>query len=202
MKYTLLLGSSSSSRQMLLRESKIPFVLIGQSADETHCDWGLTLIQVVTSIALYKMEHVIIPEKVIGDNCFVLTADTLSEDRNGTIVGKPTSQEDAIRMIREARYGMRTATAFCLERKKRTENGVWIIDKQIVEHAHAEYIFDVPEHAINLYLEQSSGFKSSGAIAIEGFGGQFLKQLSGSYSAVIGLPLFQLNHALHTIGFF
>ena len=38
MKHTLLLGSSSKSRQMLLNEALIPFKMIGHTADEELVD--------------------------------------------------------------------------------------------------------------------------------------------------------------------
>ena len=40
-----------------------------------------------------------------------------------------------------------------------------------------------------------------GAGVIEGIGQAFLKNINGSYTAVIGLPLFELRQALKKIGF-
>ena len=78
MNHILYLGSTSKSRQRLLKEASIPFQLVGQSVDETLCDWNRPLSQLVETIAIYKMEHIILPDgKKEGDYCFVLTADTL-----------------------------------------------------------------------------------------------------------------------------
>src|SRR6266702_4570522 len=90
-------GSKSQSRRMLLEESQIPFVTINQDADESQCDWGLPLPQLVLSIALYKMQHVILADGMHeGEVCFVLTADTMSHDNMGVIHGKPVDRADAI----------------------------------------------------------------------------------------------------------
>lgn len=201
MKRYLLLGSQSQSRQMLLRESHIPFKLIAQSADESQCDWGLPLEQVVKGIALYKMEHALIPDDINDKTCFVLTADTLSQDKQGRISGKPTSKEQAIEMVRRARSGMRTATAFCVERKVK-KGDTWQTDKQIIECVWSKYVFDIPDDWMETYFNSSNAFIASGAIAIENFGGQFLKTIDGSYSTIIGLPLFEVRQALTQLGFF
>lgn len=41
----------------------------------------------------------------------------------------------------------------------------------------------------------------AGAVTIEEFGMQFVKEIHGSYSNIIGLPLFEVRHALKTLGF-
>src|SRR5579863_6185861 len=95
--YTLYFGSKSEPRKMLLEEARIPFTVVSQNADESQCDWGLPLPQLVLSIAIYKMQHVILPDGMHeGDICFVLTADTMSHDKMGTIHGKPVDRVDAI----------------------------------------------------------------------------------------------------------
>ena len=88
--HTLLLGSKSPSRQMLLNDAQIPFTLVGQDADERQCGWAMPLTQLVATIARHKMEHVVLPAGgQEGAVCFVMTADTLSQDMDGTIHGKP-----------------------------------------------------------------------------------------------------------------
>ncbi len=65
----------------------------------------------------------------------------------------------------------------------------------------AYYEFEVPEECIVRYLAVSYGMKAAGAITIEGYGAQFLKKVEGSYSAIIGLPLFELREALQKLDF-
>ena len=202
MEHTLFLGSKSYSRQMLLREAQIPFVLANQDADEALCDWNLPLELAVAAIASYKMDHVILPQSSEGDSCFVLTADTLSNDVHGKLNGKPLDREDAIRKIKLNR-GHETvlATAFCLERKSYT-NGAWHKEIRIEQVVNAHYLFDIPDAWLDIYLEKSLGLTSSGAVAIELFGSQFLKKIDGSYTTVMGLPLFEVREALTQLGFF
>jgi nucleoside triphosphate pyrophosphatase len=200
--YTLLLGSKSYSRKMLLNEAHIPFTVVEQNADESLCDWGLELPKIVENIARYKMEHVVLPDgQQEGDVCFVLTADTLGQDKHGTVHGKPENRTDAIKKIKAGRDGSHLCTAFCLD-KKIWQAGVWKTEKRIEQVVHAEYRFCVPDEWIEMYLEKSFGLSASGAIAVEAFGAQFLECVNGSYTAIVGLPMFEVREALQKIDFF
>lgn len=201
MKKNLYLASSSPSRQQLLREAQIPFQLISQSADESACDWNLPLSEVVASIARHKMTHAVLPTGNEGQKIFVLTADTLSQDVDGIIQGKPKDRADAIAKIKSARTGTNLCTGFCLDRKI-FKNGRWETEARIEQVVSASYLFSVPDSLIDFYLDSSIGIACSNAIAVEGFGGQFLKEVTGSYTAIVGLPLFEVREALTKLGFF
>lgn len=202
MKNILILGSKSESRRALLDNAKIPYQIASQNADETKCDWALPLQKVVESIAIFKMEHVVLPTGKEGDICFVLTADTLSQDCNGTIHGKPADRDDAIRMLRAAAAGRNSCgTAFCLD-KKTYKNGAWQLEKRILQYIVAQYDFVIPENWILRYLALGHGDDAAGAIRIEEYGSQFLKSVDGSYTTIVGLPMFELRQALEEIGFF
>lgn len=201
-KNVLLLASQSASRKHLLTQACIPFSVIAQHADEQACNWNLPLNEVVTHIAEHKMNSVVLPlPKRTGEYIYVLTADTLSQDVNGTLNGKPVDRADAIEKIKVARAGARIATAFCLDKK--IWNGVeWKIEKRIQQVVCANYVFAVPDAWINFYLDNSTGMQASCAITVEDLGAQFLQVVEGSYSTIIGLPMFELRQALETIGFF
>jgi len=203
MKHTLLLGSQSASRQRLLKEAHISFEVVGHNADETSCATGLSSLQeIVQKIALEKMNHVCLPSQGdVGKIVFVLTSDTLCVTQDGKLQGKPVDKFDAIEKIKAARGGARVGTAFCLD-KKTYKGGQWVLLKRIEKFVHTDYVFNVPDECIDRYLEKSLGLSGSGAIAIEGFGEQFLEKLNGSYSAMVGLPMFELRQALTEIGFF
>lgn len=196
----LLLASKSASRKMLLEQALIPFALVEQNADEAQCDWTLPLAQAAQAIARYKMDGVILASGHEGDICFVLTADTLSCNADGTLSGKPMNRADAIEKIKASRGGVTTGTAFCLDRKK-YNNGAWHVDQRIEMFVKADYIFDVPDNCIEEYLEKSWALNTSGAVALELYGAQFLKEVHGSYTTIIGLPMFELREALFKIRF-
>jgi len=198
----LYLGSKSSSRRMLLDLAQIPYQVVAQDADETECDWTQPLQMVVESIALYKMKHAFIPPGTKeGEIAFILTADTLSEDKQGKISGKPVDRADAIAKIKAARTGIRTGTAFCIE-KRLWDGKKWQQKERILEFVDARYSFVVPDEWIDTYLEKSCGLKGTQAIAVEEYGAQFLQKVEGSYTAIVGLPLYEVRQALERLQFF
>ncbi len=201
MKNILYLASQSQSRQQLLSEAQIPFKQLSQTADEAACDWGLPLAQLVASIALYKMDHVDLSGLDRDKEIFVLTADTLSQDVGGAFQGKPKDRADAIEKIKEARGGTRLCTGFCLDKKVWRADG-WQTVERIEQVVHARYKFIIPDEWIETYLEKSPGLHCSNAIAVEQYGGQFLKEVQGSYTTIVGLPLFEVREALEKMGFF
>jgi len=202
MKHILCVGSSSRSRHQLLEEAKIPYQVVQQSADETVCDWGLPFVQVLQNIAQYKMDHVILPQGNQDEVRFVLTADTLGCDSNGLIHGKPLDRADAIKKIKALRGGGSVATAFCLD-KKVWKNNEWHVGERVLECVSTKYVFDIPDSWIERYLEAVPYYLTiGGAITVDSFGAQFLKEIQGSYSTVLGLPMFEVRLALERLGFF
>ena len=201
MNNVLFLASKSESRQQLLREAHIPFKVVKQDANEQECDWALPLVKLVENIALHKMNGVRLEKGVEGEQSFILTADTLSQLLDGTIQGKPVDKNDAAVKIKAARSGSRLATAFCLDRRI-FRRGQWEIDKRIVTVVTAEYVFDVPDSWLERYFKYSRGFAASNAVAVEEYGAQFFKQMTGSYSTIVGLPMFELRQALDALNFF
>lgn len=213
----LYLASQSRSRRLLLVQSRIPFIVISQSADETTFNMKLPVQELATLIARAKMEHAVIPQDHLqqaslgfsssnpsgtdGAECFVLTADTLCVDSDGTICGKPVDWEDAKRMLMRWRSGCTVVTAFCLD-KKMYNDGQWHTKERIERCVTTRIMFDIPGEWLNEYLEQTPSLSVAGAMAIEEYGGLFVQSIEGSYTNIVGLPLFELRQALSKLGFF
>lgn len=202
MKNILYLASKSPSRQMLLKEARIPFIVVPQDADEAACMTGGSIEDTVLRIAQSKMRHAVLPAgQKVGEKAFVLTADTMVQDSAGVVHGKPVDRADAIAKLKAARHGNYLATGFCIER--RIWNGsAWITEEHLEQVVTARYLFDIPDHWLEHYLDTTLGLHCAGAAAVEGFGGQFLKSINGSHSCIIGLPLYELREALEKLGFF
>ena len=201
MEKKLYLGSKSRSRQELLKNAGISFELVEQDADETVCDWNLPFREIVAAIAAYKMQHVVLPAGNVGEICFVLTADTLTCNTQGIISGKPVDREDAIQKIKGAHDGVVTGTAFCIEKKK-WQDGAWHTMQRIQRYEQGVCSYIVPDAWLERFLAFPATFNSAGGIFMEGFGAQFVKDVQGSYSAILGLPMFELREALIEIGYF
>ncbi len=202
MKNTLLFASKSVPRRELLQKVQIPFSIIAQDADESQCDWALPFPQLLASIAVHKMNHVILPEGKEDEHCYVLTVDTMLQTLEGTVLGKPSSKEAATKMIQASRDGGVVASAFCLD-KKIFKNDEWIVDQRIQKYVSAKYVLDFPDSWIEKYFEEYPEYLNiAGALIVEEYGMQFVKTIDGSYSTAIGLPLYELREALESLNFF
>jgi septum formation protein len=204
MQRCLWLGSNSVARQRLLKEARIPFVIIGHEADESACHVvGASLQSLVESIALSKMEHVCLDAIPTSEHeCFILTADTMCQTRDGVVQGKPIDRADAIAKIKASRGGACVATAFCLDRRERVD-GQWRVVQRIQKCMTTDYVFTVPDQWIEKIFEvEPMVLQVAGAIFVEEFGDQFLQEVHGSYSNIVGLPMYELRRALEEIDFY
>ena len=200
--HVLYMASNSASRKNLLTQACIPFIVINQDADESLVSTHQPLCDIVMQIAQLKMQHAQIPAgQGVGGVCFVLTADTLGLTTTGRVLCKPFDRVDAISMLQDSRAGTLTATGFCL-RKLQLQDGVWVVVAEIVDFDQAESIFDVSDEFMDEYLNSVPFLTVSGAISIEGIGGQFVKSVNGSYETIFGLPMFKIRQALFKLGFY
>ena len=165
MKHILYLASQSPSRKRLLQEMGIPFQVLDQSADEYACDWTLPLEQLVESIAIHKMESLVIPhesenytkgphETPLMNTRWVLTADTLGADNQGHLYAKPSDYADAVRQLKNQRdQWVRVATGFCLERKV-FNAGAWHTQERVSQTVISQILFSIDDSEIDEYIKE------------------------------------------------
>jgi septum formation protein len=201
----LYLGSQSKSRQRLLEFADIPYKVLTHMSDEQPRQ-GINAFQdYVLAVAQGKMKALRLPEhtKTESEYIFALTADTL--ERNPTtsqIFGKPLNREHALKMLRAQRQGpIEVVTACCLEKFYRGEDG-W----QRGEYAHwvttTQVEFYVDDSSIDTYFRMlPMAMQASGAAMVDEHGLRYLKSVNGSYTNVIGLPLYELCEQLRKMGF-
>lgn len=202
----LYVASQSASRKQLLEQAGIPHQTIKQHSDEQVDTSGLDFYGHVQAIAHHKMEHAELPshEEVGTDELFVLTADSLVRAlKTGELFGKPRDAEHAKYMLRTF-YGdkLEVVTGCCLE-KRHWNGNEW----QLVDHHYwttdAVIQFWVAEEELDAYLAKYPAvFHSAGAGILEAGGQVYCKSLQGSYTAALGLPLYELRQALIKIGFY
>jgi septum formation protein len=120
----------------------------------------------------------------------VLGADTVVV-ANGTIMGKPRDRQQAIDMLQVlsgSTHEVLTAVALVAERK-------------LVRLNTSRVIFrTVSLSECEAYWESGEPADKAGAYAIQGLGAAFITHLEGSYSGVMGLPLFETLEMLETFG--
>lgn len=121
---------------------------------------------------------------VIGSDTEVVLGDR--------IYGKPADVADAAAMLRSlSGRGHRVLTAVALA----THGGIEVVlNETRVRFARLD------DAAIAAYVASGDAFGKAGAYGIQGRAGAFVEHLSGSHSAVMGLPLHETARLLARIG--
>jgi len=126
-------------------------------------------------------------------NAWVIGADTIVF-MNGEIIGKPATPEDArIILAKLSDRKHEVFTGFCIMNAK----------KKIMscEVARSSVIFrklDVDE--ISWYTRTSEPYDKAGAYAVQGMSAAFIREIKGSFTNVMGLPMCELVEKLKDLG--
>jgi septum formation protein len=122
----------------------------------------------------------------------IVAADT-TVTLSGDILGKPADAAEATAMLRRlSGRAHRVLTAV----------GVAFRDKIEVAVSDSEVRFKpLSEAEIAAYVLSREPYDKAGAYGIQGRAGLFVEHLSGSYSGVMGLPLFETAELLKAEGF-
>ena len=121
----------------------------------------------------------------------VLVADT-TVALASEIIAKPADREDAARMLRLLSGTQhRVLTAVAIQLEQRLEMAV---SESLVTFAALD------EARIAAYVLSGESFDKAGAYGIQGRAGAFVQRLEGSYSGVMGLPLYETANLLRLFG--
>lgn len=111
---------------------------------------------------------------------------------NGTIFGKPVDAVDARRMLK-----LLSGTTH------EVLTGVAVTDgRQLLHDTSVSRVRfrDITDDEIDRYIATGEPTGKAGAYAIQGFGAVFVERLEGSYSGVMGLPIFETAVLLSRFG--
>lgn len=197
----LYLASHSPSRQQLLRDCKIEFTAVGHGAEEESVErLGKSLKETTQAIARLKIAHALLAAGTYeGQQCWVLSADTMGTEQDGIVRGKPGTIDQARQMLISARRGTVCGTAFCVDRRV-WDGTQWVIEALCEGYVESQLIFNVPDNKLDEYCTQVKVCSVSGAIAIENYGAQFLVSVTGSYTTIVGLPVYEVVQELNRLG--
>jgi septum formation protein len=122
----------------------------------------------------------------------VISADT-TVAVDGESLGKPADREQAISFLQHLSgrvHQVHTAVALTFEGK--SESVLSTTDVHFRE---------LPEQEIRHYIATGEPFDKAGGYAIQGRAAVFIRAISGSYSGVMGLPLFETSQLLAKYGY-
>lgn len=182
----IILASASPRRRELLDQIHIAYRVYPLDIDETPLPDEAPLAY-VQRLAAEKSAAAVAQ---LGDSLPVLAADT-AVVLDDVIMGKPKDRDDALAMLRQLSGKMhRVYSAVSLRGQ---------------EHGEAVSITEVTfrpltENEIAAYWHSGEPADKAGSYAIQGLGGVFVAAINGSFSGVVGLPLFETAELLSRQG--
>jgi septum formation protein len=199
----LYLGSQSNARKNLLTWAKIPFKIITHTYDEELTPHRGNLQKLVLVLAEQKMKYLDLTSIPTQSRIFLVTADTLiGIPEKNQICGKPKDLFDAKEMLTTiAKQPIRVETGCCVSVQEKTDTGLKTINQKLFS-VGATVEFQVsPENFAAYFQYEPNALYGCGASIIDSYGQLFFKSIHGSYSATLGLPLFELKNCLNEFNF-
>jgi septum formation protein len=183
------LASQSPRRRELLGRLGLPFGVLDVDVPERR-EAGESPLDYVRRVAREKAGAGLLRVAAVP-GAVVLGADTevVLDDE---VFGKPRDAADAAVMLR--RLSGRTHEVVSV---------VWAVSaaREACAVSVSEVDFgELPEADIAAYVASGEPMGKAGAYAIQGGGEAFIRRLSGSYSGVMGLPLYETAQLLRQFG--
>ncbi|AHV91667.1 maf-like family protein [Bordetella holmesii 41130] len=111
---------------------------------------------------------------------------------DGQVLGKPADRADALRMLAcLSGTTHEVHTAVVLAHGQTLHQAVSITEVSMRPLSRAE---------CERYCDSGEPFGKAGSYGIQGLAGSFIRHISGSYSGVMGLPLFETSELLGHAG--
>ncbi|MCL4745004.1 MAG: septum formation inhibitor Maf [Burkholderiaceae bacterium] len=187
------LASASPRRRELLRQIGVAFEVLPAAPDEQAqaleaTRAGESASAYVRRVALAKLDAALARMRELGlPQAPVLAADTTVAS-GGTIFGKPVDDADAARMLRALcgrTHRVLTAVAIAHGSRRRV-----VLSVSRVSFAR------LSARQIEAYVATGEPFDKAGGYAIQGAASAFARRIEGSYSGIMGLPLYETARLL------
>ncbi len=187
MSVQLILASASPRRQALLKQVGIAFRQQVAEIDEVPLD-NEAAEDYVMRLALEKARAV--RQHSVTDGLPVLGADT-AVVIDGRLLGKPES-------LAHARHMLQLLSG----REHRVMSAVALVRSREAVQISVSRVWFRPlsENEIDAYWRTGEPQDKAGAYAIQGVGAIFIERLEGSYTGVMGLPLYETGQLLQDFG--
>ncbi|MBK6650920.1 MAG: septum formation inhibitor Maf [Betaproteobacteria bacterium] len=122
----------------------------------------------------------------------VLCADT-TVALGRTILGKPSDEEDAARIMRKlSGQTHRVLTAVAAQAGHQRVAAMSVSKVRFAAMSHDQ---------IRRYVATGESVGKAGAYGVQGKAAAYIEHISGSYSGIMGLPMFETTQVLRALGF-
>jgi septum formation protein len=185
---SILLASGSPRRHDLLKQLDVSFSIAAANIDEAM-NKGETpknyVLRMAREKALAGLEQTMGLMPSLGSDTIVLL--------DNRVLGKPESRAEAESML-QALSGQ-THQVY-------SSVAVALSPDQVLETLNITAVTfgKMPASWIKKYCQSNEPMDKAGAYAVQGGTGQFIRRIEGSYSGVMGLPLFETAELLRKAG--
>jgi len=194
------LASKSPRRQELLRQLGVEFeeLLLREAPgrrrdiveeprkDEPPLEYVKRIARTKASVGWHRMERrELAPKPVLGADTEVVL--------DGATLGKPADEAEAAAML-AALSGRTHEVITAVALRWQSQLALAVSTSQVSFRA-------IPQDEIERYVATGEPLDKAGGYAIQGKAAAFVSQLVGSYSGVMGLPLFETAELLARLGF-
>lgn len=188
MSSTFILASASPRRRELLKSLELEFAVIPSGVDEEYIP-GESVKEHV--LRLSREKALAVADE--NPQAWVLGADTVVII-DGEVLGKPDSKHEAREMLmllsgREHRV----ITGFSIVRKSGN-----VVKSDLVESS--VFFKEISEDEREWYIDTKEPYDKAGGYAVQGRAGFFIREIRGSHTNVIGLPLCEVVTVLKEVG--
>jgi len=185
---SIILASGSPRRRELLKQLAVNFEVTVADVDESLIE-GETprdyVLRLSRAKALAGFTRSAGRAPVLGSDTIVLL--------DGEILGKPASRPQAETMLK--RLSGRTHEVY-------SAVALVVGPDNILDTLNITAVTfgEMPVEWIRQYCQSDEPMDKAGAYAVQGGTGQYIRRIDGSYSGVMGLPLFETAELLRTAG--
>ena len=185
--FYIYLASRFQRRQILLKQLGLPFRVLDVQVDE-HGDGGEPPRAYVQRLALEKARAGLQVRQ--GGDYPVIAGDTavVIDDE---ILGKPEGSDQALAMLERLSgrcHQVYTAVALV--------GGIGLAALS-VSRVEFRPLNEAEQRA---YVRSEEPFGKAGGYAVQGFAASFISRIEGSYSGIMGLPLYETAQLLKQVG--
>ena len=192
----ILLASASPRRKSLLGQLVREFDILPADIDETPFE-NEDAAEYVQRMAVEKAKASaglsLQTELSPPDRSIIIGSDT-SVVLHGEILGKPENFEHARSMLRSlSGKTHQVMTAVCLFDAR--------FDHLVVQNVITQVTFrQISDLEISRYWASGEPQDKAGSYGVQGLGSVFVEKINGSFSAVVGLPMFETAQLLQQVG--
>lgn len=212
MSVSLLLASASPRRKELLTQLGISFELVDNDFDETPLASESPEVYVqrlaigkALSARRFVSKNMRSTKQVLP----IMGADTIVV-LDGDLLGKPKDKADAMRTLKrlsgKTHYvytGVALVGSYELTKNSDHESG-----HELEYGSHEQVIYSktqvdfapLSDELIEQYCASDEPYGKAGSYAIQGSAGSFVEQFIGSYTGIVGLPLYETRLLLEKAG--